>query len=321
MVLSGSTWENALSTVGATAIATSTISLLLLAASGGGARAQATPENVPIQKPALQAASSAEPVSCQNLTLQPAARSQPQPAPNAACPPVTPERSANNSSVETSITAAPLPSKDPPKRMFGMIPDFESANNTPANQQPLTGHEKYMLAVQQSFDFSAYFGDAFQSGIQQFTNGQPHYGRGWDAYGERFAAAQADQTTGSMLIYGFFPAVLHEDPRYFRRGTGSPASRVWYAVNRTFVTRRDDGTNGFNRSQMFGQLASCGISTSYYPAQDRSVSRLFLNWIVNLGYNSGYNVLTEYYTDMLEGIFHHRTSAAPPTSAALTPIW
>jgi hypothetical protein len=193
--------------------------------------------------------------------------------------------------------------------MFGMIPDFESANDTPANQKPLTVHEKYILAVHQSFDFSAYIGDAFQSGIQQMTNGQPHYGQGWGAYGRRLAAAEADQTSGSMLTYGFFPAVWHEDPRYFRRATGSPASRLWYAVSRTFVTRRDDGTNGFNRSETVGQLVACGISTSYYPAQDRSVGHVFLNWAVNLGYNSGYNVLTEYYIEMLNGIFHHHKSA------------
>jgi hypothetical protein len=219
------------------------------------------------------------------------------------------------------VSPGPGEMKDPPKRMFGMIPDFESANNTPENQRPLTVHEKYMLALHQSFDFSAYIGDAFQSGIQQATNSQPHYGRGGGAYGERLAAAQADQTSGSMLIYGFFPAVWHEDPRYFRQGTGSAATRVWYAVSRTFVTRRDDGTNGFNKSQTVGQLVACAISTSYYPAQDRSASSVFLNWAVNLGYNSVYNVLTEYYTDMLNGIFHLHKSAAASSQAAQSPTW
>jgi hypothetical protein len=195
-------------------------------------------------------------------------------------------------------------SKDPPKRMFGMIPDFESANNTPATQKPLSIREKYILSMHQAFDFSAHVGNAFQAGVQQAANMQPHYGHGGAAYGERFAAAEADQITGSVLIYGFFPSVLHEDPRYFRRAGGSAASRIWYAVTRTFVTRYNDGKNGFNRSQMLGQLVSCGISTSYYPAKDRSARSVLLNWGLNLGYNSGYNVLTEYYTDLLRVLFH-----------------
>jgi len=214
---------------------------------------------------------------------------------------------------DSSVNPNPAESKEPPKRMFGMIPDFESANDTLENQKPLTVHEKYILSLHQAFDFSSHLGDAFQSGIQQLTNGQPHFGQGWGAYGERFAASEADQTTESILIYGFLPSVLHEDPRYFRQGKGSVRSRVWYAVNRTFVTRRDDGANEFNMSETLGQLASCGISTTYYPARDRTVSGVFLNWAVNLGYNSGYNILTEYYTDMLNAVFHRHRSAAEST--------
>jgi hypothetical protein len=216
---------------------------------------------------------------------------------------------------DSLINPNPLERKDPPKRMFGMIPDFESANDTPANQKPLTAEEKYILSLHQAFDFSAHIGDAFQSGIQQMMNGQPHFGQGWGAYGERFAASEADQVTGSVLIYGFLPSVLHEDPRYFRQGKGSARSRVWYAVNRTFVTRRDDGANEFNISETVGQLASCGISTTYYPARDRSVGGVFLNWAVNLGYNSGYNVLTEYYTDILKAVLHRHANAGASASA------
>lgn len=211
---------------------------------------------------------------------------------------------------DSSILPNTVESGDPPKRMFGMIPDFESANDTPENQNPLTTRQKYILSLHQAWDFSSHIGDAFQSGVQQLTNGEPHFGRSWGAYGERFGASELDQTTGSILIYGFFPSVLHEDPRYFRQGRGSARSRVWYAINRTFVTRRDDGANEFNLSETVGQLASCGISTTYYPARDRSVAGVFLNWAINLGYNSGYNVLTEYYTDLLKAVFHRQASAS-----------
>lgn len=190
--------------------------------------------------------------------------------------------------------------------MFGMIPDFENTNDTQANRRPMTVREKYILSLHQSFDISAHVGNAFQAALQQAGNGQPHYGQGWNAYAERFGANEGDQVTGSVLIYGFFPSILHDDPRYFRRGGGSTFARIWYAVNRTFVTRRDKGTSGFNTSQILGQLISCGISTSYYPPADRSVGRVFSNWAVNLGGNSGYNVLSEYYPDMMRAVFHRK---------------
>jgi hypothetical protein len=76
------------------------------------------------------------------------------------------------------------------------------------------------------------------------------------------------------------------------------------------VTRTDKGTSRFNNSETFGQLISCGISTSYYPPQDRSVGRVFSNWGVNLGGNSAYNVLSEYYPDLLRGLFRRHPKPA-----------
>jgi hypothetical protein len=220
--------------------------------------------------------------------------------------------SAVNPSLEPSAVQPSSPDlAPPPKRMFGMIPDFENTNDIPANRKPLTVQEKYILSLHQSFDISAHIGNAFQASLQQAANGQPDYGQGWGGYGKRFAAAEGDQITGSILIYGFLPSILHEDPRYFRQGRGSTFARVWYAINRTFVTRTDKGTSRFNNSETFGQLISCGISTSYYPPLDRSVDKVFSNWAVNLGGNSAYNVLSEYYPDVMRALFHrHQKPAA-----------
>ncbi len=237
-----------------------------------------------------------------SLSAQSSAETNPQRTQDAKLdPPVLRTVEASTNPAPEQLPVPDLP--EPPKRMFGMIPDFQNTNDVPANRDPLTIPEKYILSLHQAFDISAHIGNAFQAALQQAANGQPHYGEGWNAYGKRFAAAEGDQISGSLLIYGVLPSLLHEDPRYFRRGRGSTLARVWYAVNRTFVTRRDDGTSGFNNSEIFGQLISCGISTSYYPQQDRSVSRVFSNWGVNLGGNSAYNVLSEYYSDMKRVLF------------------
>jgi hypothetical protein len=201
------------------------------------------------------------------------------------------------------------------KRILGFIPNFQTTNDVPQNQRPLTTKEKYILSLHQMFDFSAHIGNAFQSTIQQATNGQPHYGQGWNALGKRFLASEGDQVTSSLFISGMLPALLKEDPRYFRRGIGSPWSRTWYAMERTVITRKDDGRPTFNTSQTLGQLMSAAISTSYYPKQDRSVSSAFANTGMNLLYNSGYNVLREYYPDILRKLFHrHKDVAAGATS-------
>ena len=203
---------------------------------------------------------------------------------------------------------------DNPKRILGIIPNFQTTNDTPAVQEPLSVREKYVLAWHQTVDFSAHFGNAFQAALQQASNGQPHYGQGWGAYAQRFGAAEADQVTSAFFIFGLLPHVLHDDPRYFRKAHGSAWSRIRYAATRTVITRTDAGTPTFNAPQVFGQLLQQGISTSYYPQQDRSASGVFQDWGINLAYNSAYNVLKEYYPDFLRVVFHRhkvRTSDAP----------
>lgn len=185
-----------------------------------------------------------------------------------------------------------------PKRIFWIIPNFMTANDEPANQGPLTTRQKYTIAWHQFADESAHFGNVLQAAISQAADGIPHYGQGWGAFGERFLAQEGDQFTGSFLIYGILPQILHQDPRYFRRGRGSALARVGYAASRVLIARNDRGAPVFNASQVFGQLGQAGISLTYYAQQDRDVKGLFLGWAVNQTYNVGWNQLKEFTPDL-----------------------
>ena len=185
-----------------------------------------------------------------------------------------------------------------PKRIFWIIPNFMTTNDQPENHGPLTTRQKYSIAWHQFADESAHIGNLLQASISQAANGIPHYGQGWGAFGERFLAMEGDQCTGSFLIYGVLPQFLHQDPRYFRKGVGSPLSRIGYAASRVLIARKDDGRRVFNASQIFGQLGQAGISLTYYPQQDRGVRGLFLGWAVNQAYNIGWNQLKEFTPDL-----------------------
>ncbi len=193
-----------------------------------------------------------------------------------------------------------------PKRIFWIIPNFMTANDQPENQGPLTTKEKYTIAWHQFADVSAHVGNLLQASISQATNSIPHYGQGWGAFGERFLAQEGDQFTGAFLIYGVLPQVLHQDPRYFRKGKGSAWSRIVYSASRVVVARTDSGNPTFNASQVFGQLGQAGISMSYYPQQDRNVGGLFSGWAINQLYNIGWNQLKEWTPDL--GAYMNRRS-------------
>jgi len=222
---------------------------------------------------------------------------------------------------QSRMPAAPTPPQNQqqdenPKRILGIIPNFESKDDIPQNRVAMTPREKYALAYHQTVDISAHFGDAFQAMLQQASDAQPHYGQGWGAYAQRFGATEADQATSAFFIYGFLPHILKEDPRYFRKRNGSTWSRLRYSATRTFITRTDAGNSTFNTPQVAGLLLQQGISTTYYPERDRSADHVFQNWGINLAYTCAYNVLKEFYPDLLRIVFHrgqHSQSAPPDT--------
>jgi hypothetical protein len=210
-----------------------------------------------------------------------------------------------------------------PKRIFRIIPNFMTTNEQPENKGPLTPQQKFNIAWHQFFDESAHFGNIIQAGISQAADGIPHYGQGWGAFGERFAAQEGDQFTGSFLIYGILPTMLHQDPRYFRRGRGSALSRIGYAASRVLIARTDSGKTTFNASQVFGQLGQAGISLSYYAKQDRDVHGLLVGWAVNQAYNIGWNQLKEFTPDLNALIRRHskkkhQAPADPHAAQAVT---
>lgn len=231
------------------------------------------------------------------LTLSANAQDQPaSPAPNSSSTETSKPAEAKSDAGEEKQDGA---SRDEvPKRIFFIIPNFMTANDEPENQGPLTTKQKYNIAWHQFFDQSAHFGNLLQAAISQAADGIPHYGQGWGAFGERFLAQEGDQFTGSFLIYGILPQLLHQDPRYFRRGKGSAWARVGYAASRVLIARNDKGATVFNAAQVFGQLGQAGISLSYYPQQDRDVRGLFLGWAVGQTYNVGWNQLKEFTPDL-----------------------
>jgi hypothetical protein len=236
-----------------------------------------------------------------------------QDKPEAPTPKSTPSTSQSRSASDQNPRASAdpaAPQDDNPKRILGIIPNFQTKNDQPAEYEPMSVREKYVLAWHQSVDISAHVGNAFQAALQQASNGQPHYGQGWGPYAQRFGAEEADQLTSAFFIFGFLPHVLHDDPRYFRQGKGSVWYRIHYAATRTVITRRDSGDPTFNTPQVLGQLLQQSISTSYYPQQDRSASAVFQNWGVNLAYNSAYNVLKEFYPDFLRIVLRRRRTGA-----------
>jgi hypothetical protein len=86
---------------------------------------------------------------------------------------------------------------------------------------------------------------------------------------ERYFAGLADYTSGTYFAGAIFPALFHQDPRYFVQGTGSRGSRILYAIDSAVLCRGDNGRRQVNFAGIAGGLAASGLSNLYYPASDR----------------------------------------------------
>jgi hypothetical protein len=93
------------------------------------------------------------------------------------------------------------------------------------------------------------------AGWGQLNNDNPSFGQGTKGFAHRLVTSYGDRVLGNMLSEGVFPVLLHEDPRYFRRGTGSTKSRLGYALSRTIITKTDSGKKRFNYSEWLGNAS------------------------------------------------------------------
>lgn len=102
---------------------------------------------------------------------------------------------------------------------------------------------------------------------------------------------------------GLFPIALHQDPRYFTKGKGGFWKRTGYAISREVVTRGDDGRNHFNTSELSGNAVAAGISNAYYPAADRSFTNTANKWGQQIGLDTAFDIMKEYWPDVRRKLF------------------
>jgi len=158
-------------------------------------------------------------------------------------------------------------------RLFWIIPTYSVSSRKGSSM--LSANDKFRLFLKNATDPYNLGYTAFQAGLGHASNDQPGYGRGASGYCKRLGAALADETAAGFFTTFLFPSLLHQDPRYFRQGSGPFRQRLGHAVIRPLVTRRDSGERMFNWSGLLGSTAASGLSNVYYPAGDRSLESTF----------------------------------------------
>jgi hypothetical protein len=167
--------------------------------------------------------------------------------------------------------------------------------------------DKWVFWLHEEARVSSAFPAVISAGYGQLT-GTPAYGSDSGAFGDRLAAAFVRQATMRFFCSSLFPVVTEEDPRYFRKASGSYLSRAGWAAERAFITQRDSGHHGFNFSDIVGHLAASALTPAYYPSKSRSVHVVMQTWGTSIAGAAGNNLFLEFVPDALNA-WHNRKHA------------
>jgi hypothetical protein len=190
-------------------------------------------------------------------------------------------------------------------RMLGIIPNF-AAVSADTELPPLSVRGKFKLATQDSVDYSSFVWAGVLAGQSMALRADPELRNGIPGYGRYYWRAFADQASGSFFTEAIIPALTHEDPRYYTLGHGGFFHRAGYALSRVVLTKTDSGGTSFNFSEIMGNGLEAGLSSFYYPPEERGFSNTALNFVSQLEAASTNNIFREFWPDIRRKLFRQK---------------
>lgn len=209
-------------------------------------------------------------------------------------------------------TTSPAPDKSS-ERLVYVIPN----NRTVEHQKgfaPISIRTKFKLSSEDVFDPYGFASAGVNAAVEQAANDHPQYGQGAAGFGKRYGADFADEATSEFLGGGVYPALFHQDPRYFRMEHGSVWKRSLYALSRSVWTRDDIGELEFNGSAVLGDYSAAALSNLYYPAADRSYGQTLQRGSILLLEDSAFNLLKEFWPDIHNHLRHNKSKQVESSS-------
>lgn len=182
------------------------------------------------------------------------------------------------------------------KHAFGVLPNYRTVEGS-IPFKPIPATRKLYIATKDTIDGPSYAMAAVFATLYQATDQNPSFGQGMKGYAHRYICSIADQDIGNYMTEGIMPALLREDPRYFRLGEGSKKKRTFYALSRVLITRTDHNNRTFNFAEFIGNAVTGAVGNAYYPDEvgfGPTVERT----LTQIGTDSISNVLKEFWPDV-----------------------
>ena len=138
------------------------------------------------------------------------------------------------------------------------------------------------------------------AGRGQLSNSNRSFGQGTAiSYARYLGSSYGDFVIGNYIAEGVFPTILHQDPRYFRRGTGgAPVAAGICVITKPFITHGDSGTIEPNYSEWLGNASGVAVSNAYYADNRTARDGVSKLGSTGSGIDAAANALKEFYPDI-----------------------
>ena len=203
------------------------------------------------------------------------------------------------------------PGQQQQTRIFGVFANFQSvsAGATP----PKAGwRTDFAIANRSNYDYTAVGFLFLTSGLAYAQNSHPLVStvNGGNApFWAYLWRGFADKTDGSYQGQFLFPALLHEDVRYYAMGSGSIVRRTLHAAASVVVAHSYSGRPIPNIAGLGGKVGAQAVSTTYYPSNSEDFGVLASKFAYSCLRQAGFSVLREFSPDLRAHVGHHRPTA------------
>ena len=216
----------------------------------------------------------------------------------------TPQAQSSTPVDPPAVQTQPAANSNAPKndRIFWALPNLLTVENG-SDSPPLPTGQKFKLVAQGTFDPFEFAFIGMVASVNQASNSNPSYGQGLVGYSKRYGTAFADNAIGNFMTGAVYPAMLHQDPRYFQMGKGNFFRRAFYAGTRVFVIRGDSGKTELNFSELLGNGTAAAISNAYHPGP-RTIDSNLAVWWTQIGWDAVAYELKEFWPDIHRLIRH-----------------
>ena len=177
-----------------------------------------------------------------------------------------------------------------------MLPNYRTVEGS-APFSPLTARQKLWIATKDTVDGPSYVLAGMFSGLYQLTDSNPSFGQGLKGYSKRYGASiPADGYSGNYMTEGFMPALLHADPRYFRRGYGKSGLACSTPHPELWCRRQTRELRLSISGEFLGNGITASVGNAYYT-DGRGFTPTMARMFTQISTDAFSNVLKEFWPD------------------------